>query len=64
MLANRFGQDWTEQYTTAHERVGTNAATAEAVDLHNNEVGRRIAAEHPGGDNPGTDGENYGTYDN
>jgi hypothetical protein len=47
MLANRFGQDWTEQYTTAHERVGTNAATAEAMDLHNNEVGRRIAAENP-----------------
>lgn len=48
MLANRFGQDWAEQYTTAHERVDTNAATAEAMDLHNNEVGRRIAAAHPG----------------
>jgi hypothetical protein len=47
MLANRFGQDWTSGYTTAHERVDSNAATAEAMDLHNNEVGRRIAAEHP-----------------
>jgi hypothetical protein len=47
MLANRFGQDWTTGYTTAHERVDSNAATAEAMDLHNNEVGRRIAAEHP-----------------
>lgn len=128
MLANRFGQEWTEQYTTAHERIDTNRATAEAMDLHNNEVGRRIAAEHPdagpdelkgyiedavrngemvlvdpdgqlvhsnevpigdtgeaqddpavgghdpkipdgnehssGGYNPGSDGENYGTYDN
>lgn len=48
MLTNRFGPEWTEQYTTAHERGGTNAASAEAMDLHNNEVGRRIAAEHPG----------------
>ncbi|SMD23433.1 DUF6973 domain-containing protein [Kibdelosporangium aridum] len=129
MLANRFGPEWTEQYTTAHERVGTNSAAAEAMDLHNNEVGRRIAAEHPdaspeelkglveqavrngemvvvgpdgqlvrsnevpmgqtgraegppaeggqdpkpqdkyedntsGGYNPGSDGDNYGTYDN
>lgn len=47
MLANRFGQEWTGQYTTAHERVDTNSASAEAMDLHNNEVGRRIAAEHP-----------------
>jgi hypothetical protein len=129
MLANRFGPEWTEQYTTAHERGGTNAASAEAMDLHNNEVGRRIATEHPnagpaelarlveqavrdgemvvvapdgqlvrsnettigdtgsasgppseggadppapdryqdhtsGGYNPGSDGDNYGTYDN
>ncbi|MCG8918600.1 hypothetical protein L6E12_22720 [Actinokineospora sp. PR83] len=47
MLANRFGPEWAAQYTTAHERVDTNSATAEAMDLHNNEVGRRIAAEHP-----------------
>ncbi len=47
MLANRFGQEWTEQYTTAHERVSTSAAAAEAMDLYNNEVGRRIAADHP-----------------
>lgn len=129
MLANRFGPEWTEQYTTAHERVDTNSASAEAMDLHNNEVGRRIATEHPdagpeelrgyieeavrngemvvvgqdgrlvpsnevpigetgraqddpapggndpaagdeyeddtsGGYNPGSDGDNYGTYDN
>ncbi|MFY1637416.1 DUF6973 domain-containing protein [Solwaraspora sp. WMMB335] len=129
MLTNRFGEGWTEQYTTAHERGGTNTATAEAMDLHNNEIGRRIAAAHPdagpdelaqlieqavqdgdlvvvgpdgqlvrsneiaigdngmatgppseggadppapdpyqdntsGGYNPGSDGDNYGTYDN
>ncbi|GAB3487869.1 DUF6973 domain-containing protein [Amycolatopsis cihanbeyliensis] len=47
MLANRFGQEWTEGYTTAHERKPDNPATSEAMDLHNNEVGRRIAAAHP-----------------
>jgi hypothetical protein len=47
MLANRFGQDWTEGYTTAHERKPGLPASSEAMDLHNNEVGRRIAAEHP-----------------
>ncbi len=128
MLANRFGQDWTAQYTTAHERVAETTAVAQTMDLHNNEVGLRIAAEHPsagpeelrrlvdeavrrgdmvvvgvdgtlvrsneipmgdtgaakgeppaqgaepiepadrdntsGGYHPGTDGDNYGTYDN
>lgn len=49
MLANRFGQDWAEQFTTAHERSTSPDATdtTVAMDLHNNEVGRRIAAEHP-----------------
>lgn len=56
LLANRFGQEWAEQFTTAHERVDVTSklvnpahhtATQEAMDLHNNEVGRRIAAEHP-----------------
>lgn len=47
MLANRFGPEFAEEYATAHERTGTNTATAEAMDLHNNEVGRRIASEHP-----------------
>ncbi|MFC6015189.1 DUF6973 domain-containing protein [Plantactinospora solaniradicis] len=50
MLGNRFGVEWTEQYTTSHERVSTNAASAEAMDLHNNEVGRRIAAANPDAD--------------
>ncbi|MCE7012060.1 hypothetical protein LWC34_56010 [Kibdelosporangium philippinense] len=40
MLANRFGQDWTEQYTTGHERVDTNSAAAEAMDLHNQRGGQ------------------------
>lgn len=50
MLANRFGAEWTEGYTTAHERKPHTEgvhASEQAMDLHNNEVGRRIAATHP-----------------
>lgn len=50
MLTQRFGPEWTENYTTAHERLGgenQNAATVEAMDLYNNEVGRRIAMVNP-----------------
>ncbi|MEV2224031.1 hypothetical protein AB0E01_29705 [Nocardia vinacea] len=49
LLSKEFGQDWAEDFTTAHERIDgeTSHASAEAMDLHNNEVGRRIQAEHP-----------------
>ncbi|MBB5907764.1 DUF6973 domain-containing protein [Actinoalloteichus hymeniacidonis] len=47
MLANRFGQDWAAEYATAHERVPDNPASSQSMDLHNNEVGRQIAAAHP-----------------
>lgn len=47
MLASRLGREWTEGFTTTHECRPDNPATAEARDLHNNEVGRSIAAEHP-----------------
>ncbi|MEV3964708.1 hypothetical protein AB0M34_28115 [Nocardia sp. NPDC050193] len=50
MLANWFGPEFTEQYTNAREGIDTNSAAAEAMDLHNNAVGRRIAAEHPDAD--------------
>ncbi|RZS38956.1 hypothetical protein EV193_104167 [Herbihabitans rhizosphaerae] len=50
MLANRFGHEWAERFTTAHEGTHRPDAsdTTVAMDMHNNEVGRRIAAEHPG----------------
>ena len=35
-LAKRFGPDWAEDYTTAHERLPENPAVREAMDLHNN----------------------------
>ncbi|GAB3670990.1 hypothetical protein GCM10027597_03240 [Saccharopolyspora tripterygii] len=50
LLAQRFGAEWTESYTTAHERLPqdqANASTVEAMDLYNNEVGRGIAEAHP-----------------
>lgn len=53
MLSDRFGEEWAASYTTAHERVPEGSgshATAEAMDLHNNEVGRRIFAENPDAD--------------
>ncbi|WP_063046897.1 WXG100 family type VII secretion target [Nocardia pseudovaccinii] len=50
MLTKEFGEDWTKAFTTAHERIDDPAkthASAEAMDLYNNEVGRRIAMQNP-----------------
>ncbi|SDD67197.1 DUF6973 domain-containing protein [Actinokineospora iranica] len=47
LLARRFGDDWAERFTTAHERLPGNRPDQEAMDLYNNELGRRIAAQHP-----------------
>ncbi|BBZ09590.1 hypothetical protein MDOR_37590 [Mycolicibacterium doricum] len=46
-MTQRFGEEWTGQFTTAHERLPNNNASNEAMDLWNNEVGRRIAAANP-----------------
>lgn len=48
MMASEFGQTWTQQFATAHEGVPGNFAVREAMDLYNNEVGRKIAADNPG----------------
>jgi len=47
LLTQSYGEDWTERFTTAHETPPDNRATREAMDLYNNEVGRRIGREHP-----------------
>lgn len=47
LMARRFGQDWTENYANAHEGIPGNSEIREAMDLYNNAVGRRIAAENP-----------------
>ncbi|MBP2474189.1 hypothetical protein JOF53_003061 [Crossiella equi] len=36
-----------EDFGTAHERKPKDTPAAEAMDLHNNEVGRRIARQYP-----------------
>jgi hypothetical protein len=48
MLTERFGAEWTEKYTTAHEGLPDNPPETEAMDLHNNQVGRDIALRYPG----------------
>ncbi len=47
LMTQRFGEDWTREFATAHERLPGNFASSEAMDLWNNEVGRRIAAANP-----------------
>ncbi|MFN2494644.1 MAG: hypothetical protein ABR608_01875 [Pseudonocardiaceae bacterium] len=47
LLTQRFDEGWTSDFTTAHERRPNNLPHAEAMDLHNNEVGRHIARENP-----------------
>ncbi|MPY99544.1 MAG: hypothetical protein GEU97_16380 [Actinophytocola sp.] len=46
-MAQRFGDEWAAEFATAHERSPESHATPVAMDLHNNEVGRRIATENP-----------------
>lgn len=46
-LTTEFGESWTRQFATAHEGSNPGASTREAMDLYNNEVGRRIATENP-----------------
>ncbi|GAA3959385.1 hypothetical protein GCM10023085_47270 [Actinomadura viridis] len=48
LMTRDFGAEWTERFTVAHERIADdNPGPREAMDLYNNEVGRRIALQHP-----------------
>lgn len=47
LMTQRFGEQWTRDFATAHERLPDNPATAEAMDLYNNELGRQIAVNNP-----------------
>ncbi|WP_375404389.1 DUF6973 domain-containing protein [uncultured Sphingomonas sp.] len=46
-LTAEFGENWTKQFATAHEGSNIGNSTREAMDLYNNEVGRRVATENP-----------------
>lgn len=48
LTANDLGDSWATDYWTAHERIPGNLPAVEAMDLYNNQVGRRIAGENPG----------------
>ncbi|AOW94144.1 hypothetical protein BFN03_19585 [Rhodococcus sp. WMMA185] len=47
LMTKEFGGDWTADFATAHEGTGANSPHREAMDLYNNELGRRLALEHP-----------------
>jgi hypothetical protein len=50
LMTQRFGEEWAADFATAHERAPAAHPTPVAMDLYNNEVGRRIAVEHPDAD--------------
>lgn len=47
LLTKNFGLDFAAAFATAHESTHGNFADREAMDLYNNDVGRRIAMENP-----------------
>lgn len=47
LMTREFGEDWTNEFTSKHEGRPDNAAVREAMDLHNNEIGRTIALQNP-----------------
>lgn len=47
LMTKRLGEDFAIRFASAHEGAGGNPADREAMDLYNNEVGRRIATQHP-----------------
>lgn len=47
LMTREYGPDFAAAFGTAHEGVPGNPSDREAMDLYNNEVGRRIAIENP-----------------
>nr|WP_143326179.1 wnt family protein [Vandammella animalimorsus] len=45
-MTREFGIEFAKQFATAHEGLA-DTSDAEAMDLYNNEVGRRIPMENP-----------------
>lgn len=46
-MTSEYGVDFAAAFGTAHEGVAGNPSDREAMDLYNNEVGRKIASENP-----------------
>ncbi|WP_454198513.1 DUF6973 domain-containing protein [Nocardia sp. Marseille-Q1738] len=47
LMTQKYGEDWTTEFATAHEKSGGNTPQREAMDLYNNELGRKVALAHP-----------------
>lgn len=47
ILTKKYGVEFAESFATAHEGIPKNKADREAMDLFNNELGRRIAVDNP-----------------
>jgi hypothetical protein len=47
LMTRRLGENFARAFATAHEGVPGNQADREAMDLYNNELGRRIATQNP-----------------
>ena len=47
LMTQKYGEDWTAEFGAAHEGIGGNTPAREAMDLYNNELGRKIATENP-----------------
>lgn len=47
LMTKKYGAEWAAEYATAHEARPGNRPEREAMDLYNNEAGRRIAQQHP-----------------
>ncbi len=47
LMTKRIGADIAGAFATAHETGSTNPEAEQMMDLHNNEIGRRIALENP-----------------
>lgn len=46
-MSQEYGNEFAQAFGTAHEGLPDNPSDREAMDLYNNEVGRRIASENP-----------------
>jgi hypothetical protein len=47
LMTQRYGEEWVREFATAHERNPSSHHIPVAMDLHNNEVGRKIAQVNP-----------------
>ncbi|MFC8044284.1 DUF6973 domain-containing protein [Nocardia sp. NPDC057353] len=45
-MTQEFGPEWTNTFASAHEKIGSNPAAREAMDLYNNQLGREIGTQN------------------